>query len=232
MTQPSGMTALLADTHRRAGDIWEYNLKSYGRVILLGDIIDVLPCGLHGWLNDRGKFTINSIGRNLPLDTLWIIRNHEGDRVSWMRFLFKDFPHIEFVHDYEERVMGRRFLYRHGSEYTDWRLWSIGADDLVAFMTEHGWTRDVWYWYCRKKGWMNNERPAFKTDSQLRHYNDWLDVIWKIAMKEAMEEPETHLFMGHTHRPRQHYDPWSRCWLINLAPNKLMQLDIEGHWHE
>lgn len=198
---------ITADLHHNPGDIFRTNLRAYNPWIDIGDMCNIIPYGMKPWRTKDGRKTIESIANNCTRG-IFIWENHGGHK-EWMQELFKPYPHITIVDDYEFVENGRIYKFKHGSEYTDWRLWQVGADDITAWMTRFPWLRSLWYRYCIWKGWMPShyrDAEVTLTDKILgrdpqRKYEALIGAVHTQAIREAdNQRVPCSLYYGHTHR--------------------------------
>jgi len=242
--------AVFADVHLNPGDSFECDFSGYEEVISDGDFLNILPWGMEAWRKDEGKYTIESIVKCLPFKgTTLIARNHEG-RKSWVEELFKNCnceKVVKVVDQYEIPSNDRLYRFKHGGDYSDWRLWSRVADEGVGFLTRFSVTRNLLYRICRRMGYMppqnseprtviltlNNphkKKKGIRSSKNPKKYKKWTAALWALALKEVHSQHKSNmsyktLVIGHTHLSC-HIKTGFECELINLGKGELRELVI------
>lgn len=201
----------------------------YDSWIDCGDLLNIVPMGMGKWRTAKGRATVASIASASKSITL-IWKNH-GGRLSWMRELFKDYPHVKVVDSHTFFSDNHKYIFKHGSEYTDWRIWSIGADEVTAFMTKFPVIRNLWYKFCKWRGWLPSALQTSNVtlrDGELipnPNYQKIVGVMRSLALDEAKaQDMPTNIYFGHSH---EHSElEHGNCKVVNLANRELLELNI------
>lgn len=228
---------IFSDVHLNPGDdLEEFDFSSYSKIVACGDFLNILPYGIKAWRTEEGKKTINSIMKsigNTPF--VYVLGNHEG-RKQWVEELFKDYPQVQIMNVYEFYTNNRTFRFRHGHKFAlDWKYISGIADDIVVFLTSwNGWLRNIWYKFCRDRGWMPGseiDREVHLRDAvsekKFKKYNDKVSDVWKNALKDAHRESNTTLFIGHTHQAMPMGPSEMGCEVVDIGAGYIVDLEID-----
>lgn len=224
--------ALSADWHTQPGDIFSVNMREYGNIwIDLGDLVPVVPGGLSRWETPAGLKTIDSIAHACNKG-IFCVGNHEG-RKEWMEWLFRRYPWIQIVNELRITRGGQTHIFKHGHQYTDWRVWALGADDITAFVTSVPWLRDKWYEFCRWKGWMpgsdytGRQVKGYITVEERKKFDKLSGACMGLAINDLYPIPgPATMYLGHFHESGM-LIKGSNC--VRTLPNRYYtSIRIEG----
>ena len=135
----------LADLHLRPGDLMQ---GTYDELWILGDGLDLIPWGYTRWLEPDGQATIKSIA-----GCARVLRYAEGNHDPYDRLekLFAPYSNVTVY----KVIVRHNGIGMHGHLFApNWRFYSRFVPACVDFMARGKLRRKVWYWYCRKKGWI------------------------------------------------------------------------------
>lgn len=223
---------IFADLHMKPGDLFGFDLRGFDEVVDAGDCLDIMPYGLDAWLTPAGELTIKSIIDYLPSSGMVSIWKNHGGRKEWQEKLFEKYPQVKVVDQYEFRDRNNRlFIVKHGSDYTEWRILKIGADDLTSFMCRIPVLRRLWYKFCAWRGWMPSKlKPTTKTltteaqEKANKKYQKAANWVYHCANLEAHSHKEdVTIIFGHTHQG-YHGQSEFGCEIINLRAGELITL--------
>ena len=191
-----------SDLHLNPGDVFP-NYTGLDYLIVNGDLLNILPLGMNQWRTDAGKRTCQSIAAGLPKKHCLIYGNHCG-RLSWMKELLEE-PfglnvqrQLDFIDD-DDKI----WHFEHGHRFTQWWILRHGADDVVEWLTSNSATRQWWFKFCVKKGWIPSKymhdwegNPVSKWRKLVGHY-------WAMILTQAFNTGKNYV-VGHSHvRPAQ-----------------------------
>jgi len=180
---------------------------SNARAILNGDGLNILPHGLGAWKTTQGYNTIRhfeaTVEKYLPLHGLdYVLGNHEG-RKSWVEELIQGHPLIRLHRYLDLQFPGRSgislvdtYHFEHGHRFTEWRVLSWFADDIVEWATTNALTRRWWYEFSRRMGWMPGSHPRKKEP------NEWHGIYLGLVYWDAIRREATYNVtdvVGHSH---------------------------------
>lgn len=228
------LCAAFSDMHLDPGDLFMADLRGYHNVYVVGDLFNLIPWGLDIWKESPGRLTVETFVDGLPDNGCdYIIGNHEG-REAWIRELFKAYPKVRVHSELEIESNGRTYRFKHGHQYTYWRILSIGADDVVQYLT--GWNRTLrnwWYNFCINRGWMpskitNRSRGLISRifNRNPKNYNELVAWIWSFALREAHTKENMTLVIGHTHQAIKLGPSEFNCEVIDLGAGQIHELEM------
>ena len=196
----------ISDIHLSPGD--EYpSVDLHGPLVLVGDVFNILPWGIKAWRTLKGIRTVNSLLDCLDDDAVFISGNH--DPYGWLQ---------ELVPDYrvERRYQVDGWTFMHGHQFApDWHYLSFVAPQFQEFMLSHVWTAKLWYWYCKRQGWM-----ATGTTESNKKYEEMVSMVWGMANKYAHDHGN--LCIGHTHSRMTFQDDFVK--IVDCGANELVIL--------
>lgn len=188
-----------SDWHIRPGQSRELELKRFlahdALKIINGDLLNILPYGLTQWRTEEGKATLDELKgliNNSPNVTVWLKGNHEG-RLSWMKQLLGDCPHLIIDRSYDTGAQGRHWHFEHGHKFTDWWLLRHVADDIVEIATTNRVVRPFWYALCKRLDWMPGSYPPNP------HVHELIGLYWANVLRAAIKAKCTYV-VGHSHQ--------------------------------
>jgi UDP-2,3-diacylglucosamine pyrophosphatase LpxH len=166
--------------------------KNY-TLIGTGDLFNILPWGEDKWENASSiEQFVNELD-GYPF--VYVSGNH--DPYKTMNRLLAPYPNIKVCKRYESEINSRKYFFTHGHRWAiDWGFLGIRhiAPHVVEFMVDVA--PGLWYWFCRKVGWLANEQPKFGEEQQI--INNLTRIIWAGASDHAIKN-KCCVILGHTH---------------------------------
>ncbi len=200
-----------SDWHLNPGVVFPENLISLKKLYLVGDMFNIIPLGMGQWRTYEGRRTVDSIVNHIPADSTFIAGNHEG-RLSWLKELLSAYPHIRVMRS----DVSQNYKFIHGHQYTDWKVWAIGADDITEWLTTNALTRKLWYKFCVSQGWL----PS-KYANPGREYEPIVGAYWAMILRQAHKE-HLSFVVGHSHQRCDIETPWIK--IIDLGCREVVEI--------
>lgn len=214
---------VISDIHLSPGE--EYTGDLHGPLILNGDTFNILPYGLARWRTAAGIRTVNSLTDCLDDDAVFVLGNHEG-RLAWLQELIPDFKVVRYydfitlkgTNDSEGYPAYTPYRAIHGHQFAgDWTILRHFAPDLVEWFTSNPVTRQAFWAFCQRQGWMGT---GMHTSND--KYVPFVGSVWAWALKEA-NRTHRHFLIGHTHQPAR-LQPEGFFGLIDAGANHLTEI--------
>lgn len=227
---------IIGDLHCKLGDTLHPKLSEalgrYDAVIDLGDQCEVQIYGIDAWRSEMGRQTIHSIASSVK-QMIVISKNHWGF-TRWAQELYEPYPHVTVLDEYEFTVNGRTYWFRHGSEYSEWKLMQPAANLTTLIMNHNPFIRRLWHRWLTYWGYLSPDPPQdIEMGQKIIDSGIWRNAfgtrgikgVWNKALKDVEKRIDTTLFIAHTH---------NYCYrkgkngneIYNIRPRQLVDLRV------
>jgi metallophosphoesterase superfamily enzyme len=177
----------------------DFFLHTDERLVVAGDLLNLIPYGLSAWREPPGRKTILQLSELIPPQGFdWIKGNHEASE-SWMRELLPD-PRVRVADSLELYLGGRTWHIEHGHRFSYWKLLAPVADEVSELMAKV--CPGLWYGFMARMGWIPSRRmyseEFLKGENPGKKYNDLVGYLWAQEIRWAAHHNKN-LIVGHSH---------------------------------
>ena len=198
-----------SDWHMNPGEPLFANARSFlaeanigDRVVLAGDIANLLPHGLKAWGNCRLRLLLSDIAKNTMADRVdYIAGNHDPQQWLYQLLGSEGYNWPLRVADGGAGLIfgteGEYFNVRHGHERSDWALLQHIAPQVVEWMV---WNHpQAWYRICRQMKWLPGNLKDSPKHGESERFTAMTQAI-HAAWERYAEERMLSVIIGHTHK--------------------------------